>query len=184
MRSGRGIGLLPFLAMLSAAAGANAGSATECEVLLDLPPAPLYGTMMLSEGVAKAPGLLILRGSGPVDRDGNFPGSKNDSLKLLARGLAERGIASLRIDKRGIGASREAAPDEAVLRVRTYAEDAAHWLDRFHAEPRISRLFILGHSEGALIAPRSGARSPGSSCSRRQASGSAPSFAVNSPPPV
>ncbi|HWA44288.1 MAG TPA: alpha/beta fold hydrolase [Hypericibacter adhaerens] len=106
----------------------------------------------MPDGSDPVPAVLILAGSGPVDRDGNLPGARNDSLKLLAQGLAERGIAALRIDKRGIGESRAAGIREEDLRVETYVADAVGWLDLLHAYRRIERLSLLGHSEGALVA--------------------------------
>ena len=54
--------------------------------------------------------MLLIAGSGPTDRNGNsvgLPGA-NNSLQYLAEALAERGIASVRYDKRAIGASRAA----------------------------------------------------------------------------
>lgn len=125
---------------------------TERDVTAGTEPASLYGTLTLPEGVAPAPGVLILAGSGPVDRDGNLPGLLNDSLKLLAHVLAEQGIASLRVDKRGIGASRKAGPQEELLRFDAYVADAGRWLQLLRAEPRVARVFLLGHSEGALVA--------------------------------
>jgi alpha-beta hydrolase superfamily lysophospholipase len=96
--------------------------------------------------------VLVLAGSGPVDRDGNLPGWTNDSLKLVAQQLANRGFISLRVDKRGIGESRLAGPREEDLRFNTYVTDALTWLQVLRAEPRVSCTFLLGHSEGGLIA--------------------------------
>lgn len=112
----------------------------------------LHGSLIVPDRGARSATVLILAGSGPVDRDGNLPGLRNDSLKLLARGLAERGIASLRIDKRSIGQSRAAAMREEDLRIQTYVDDAIGWLAFLGARQDASPLFILGHSEGALIA--------------------------------
>jgi pimeloyl-ACP methyl ester carboxylesterase len=112
----------------------------------------LRGTLTLPDGTGPTPAVLILAGSGPVDRDGNFPGAPNNSLKLLARGLAERGILSLRIDKRGIAASRAAAKREEDLRFDTYVDDAVAWLAFLSRQDRVSRILLLGHSEGALVA--------------------------------
>ncbi len=112
----------------------------------------LHGSLIVPDRGARSATALILAGSGPVDRDGNLPGLRNDSLKLLARGLAERGVASLRIDKRGIGQSRTAAMREEDLRIQTYVDDAIGWLAFLGARQDTGPLFILGHSEGALIA--------------------------------
>ena len=89
----------------------------------------LHGTLLLPAAGGMAPVVLIVPGSGPTDRDGNQPQLRNDSLKQLAEGLAKRGIASLRIDKRGIAASRAAAKQESDLRFDDYVADAAAWLD-------------------------------------------------------
>lgn len=112
----------------------------------------LHGSLIVPDRGARSATVLILAGSGPVDRDGNLPGLRNDSLKLLARGLAERGVASLRIDKRGIGQSRTAVMREEDLRIQTYVDDAIGWLAFLGARQDAGPLFILGHSEGALIA--------------------------------
>ncbi|WP_051971986.1 alpha/beta hydrolase [Massilia sp. 9096] len=113
----------------------------------------LAGTLMLPAATGKMPVALIIAGSGPTDRDGNstVPGFRSDSLKLLAAALAQQGIASLRYDKRGIGASRAAMPSESALRFDDYVDDAARWLATLKADPRFSNVVVIGHSEGALI---------------------------------
>lgn len=112
----------------------------------------LYGTLVLPEGPNPVRAVLILSGSGPTDRNGNNPAGANDSLKLLAHGLAAEGIASLRVDKRGIAASAGAGLREDDLRIETYVTDAVAWLDFLRGELPQSRVLLLGHSEGALIA--------------------------------
>lgn len=87
-----------------------------------------------------------------MDRDGNGPTTKNNCLKLLAHELAQRGIASLRFDKRGVARSASACRSEVELRFHTYVDDVLGWLARLREEPRISQVYLLGHSEGALIA--------------------------------
>jgi hypothetical protein len=96
---------------------------------------------------------LIIAGSGPTDRNGNIGGmpGANDSYRMLARALAERGIASVRYDKRGIAASGAAATSEAELRFETYVEDAVAWLRLLREDPRFSTVTAVGHSEGSLI---------------------------------
>jgi uncharacterized protein len=114
--------------------------------------APLRGTLLVPPGDARIPAALILAGSGPTDRNGNQPTTHTDNLKLLAHGLFAAGIATLRIDKRGIGASGPAALAEADLRLDAYVADAKAWLAFLRTQDRIGRVFIVGHSEGALIA--------------------------------
>ncbi len=123
----------------------------------------LAGTLTLPSKTAHAAVVLIIAGSGPTDRDGNNPlAARNDNLKLLAEGLADAGYASVRYDKRGIGASAAAGPREADLRFDTYVEDAAGWIRMLKADPRFATVSVIGHSEGSLIgmlaARRAGAR--------------------------
>lgn len=127
--------------------------ATSEDLTLETPTGTLYGTLELPGGGGPHPVALILPGSGPTDRDGNsalLPG-RNNSLELLAEGLAARGVASLRIDKRGVGESAAATPGEAALRFDVYVEDALAWLEKLRGDSRLGRLTVIGHSEGALI---------------------------------
>ena len=110
----------------------------------------LRGTLTLPSGTGRVPAVLILAGSGPVDRNGNLPGMTNNSLMLLAHGLAAQGIASIRVDKRGIGASQTVR--ESDLRFTTYVDDAVAWIEVLRSQPRVEKLVLLGHSEGALVA--------------------------------
>jgi len=114
--------------------------------------AGLCGTLTLPHGVSAIPAVLLLAGSGPVNRDGNLPGQPNDSLKLLAHALATQDIASLRVDKRGVGSSQVNATREQDLRFTRYVDDALAWLAVLVPIERISAVFLLGHSEGALVA--------------------------------
>ncbi|MDR2214067.1 MAG: lysophospholipase, partial [Pseudomonadales bacterium] len=120
---------------------------------LEIPAGTIHGTLLLPQAATSVPVVLMIAGSGPTDRDGNTVGllGKNDSLLLLAQALAEHGIASLRYDKRGIAASREAGPSDADLRFENYAEDASAWLDLLAQDSRFSTRYLLGHSEGSLL---------------------------------
>lgn len=113
----------------------------------------IEGTLELPAHSFPVPVVLIIAGSGPTDRNGNsraLPGA-NNSLKLLAAGLAERGIASLRYDKRGIAASRSAMTREEDIRFDHYVSDAEGWIRQLRADPRFSTVTVAGHSEGSLI---------------------------------
>ncbi|WP_079201749.1 alpha/beta hydrolase [Pseudomonas sp. CC6-YY-74] len=113
----------------------------------------LHGTLLRPLSAKPVPVALLVAGSGPTDRDGNNPaGGHSDSLKRLAQALAKHGIASVRYDKRGIAASRTATPDERDLTVEQYVADVAAWGQLLKADGDFSRLILIGHSEGALIA--------------------------------
>lgn len=131
-------------------------------VRLETPTGTLHGTLLLPAGGGPVPVALLVAGSGPTDRDGNsavLPG-RNNSLKLLAEGLAARGIASVRYDKRGIGESRSAAVSEAEVRFDHFVDDAAGWLRQLDADPRFTRVVVVGHSEGSLIGMLAAQRAP------------------------
>lgn len=114
----------------------------------------IQGSLLQPEGSAKVPVVLIIAGSGPTNRNGNSAGSSgnNNSLKMLAEGLANQGYASVRFDKRGVGDSAAVAKTESAIRFETYVDDAAAWLKMLKADTRFSDVVVLGHSEGSLIA--------------------------------
>ncbi|MET4685089.1 alpha/beta hydrolase [Brevundimonas faecalis] len=116
-------------------------------------PAPLHGTLLTPEGQAKAVA-VILPGSGPTDRDGNSPqfGIRASTYRLLAEGLAEHGVASIRIDKRGVGESAAAGPAEADLRFSAYVDDTRAWAAEAAMKAGRPCAWLIGHSEGALVA--------------------------------
>lgn len=97
-------------------------------------------------------GILIIPGSGPIDRDGNLPqiGMQTHMYRLIAEGLAREGIASLRIDKRGMFGSAAAIADPNDVTIEAYAQDTRDWL-RFMAQD-LDCIWIAGHSEGGLVA--------------------------------
>jgi alpha-beta hydrolase superfamily lysophospholipase len=132
-------------------------------VRLETATGTIHGTLLLPAAASgRVPVALIIAGSGPTDRDGNTPllPGKNDSLRLLAESLAASGVASVRYDKRGIGASAGAAARESDLRFTTFVDDAVGWLAWLRADGRFSRLAIVGHSEGSLIALLAAQRAP------------------------
>lgn len=145
--------LLGAAILTAAAVLGHAAEVSEQAILLDTPGGAIAGTLALPAGPGKPLVVLIVAGSGPTDRDGNNAlAGRNDSLKLLATALADGGVASVRYDKRGIGASRAAAPGESALRFDTYVDDAAAWVAKLQADARFAAPVLLGHSEGALIA--------------------------------
>lgn len=109
---------------------------------------------------------VILPGSGPTDRDGNSAqfGIQAGTYRLLAEALAEEGIATARIDKRGIGQSAAAGPSEADLRFSTYVDDAVAWATRAAQEAGQPCAWLIGHSEGALVALAAANQAPRRVC--------------------
>lgn len=138
---------LAFAALLSALA-----APVETPVALPSDPAPLHGALLTPDGPVAA-AAVILPGSGPTDRDGNSPlGVNAGTYRLLAQALAERGVATVRIDKRGIGESRAAMRSEAAMRFDDYAADARAWAAEAARRTGRPCVWLIGHSEGALVA--------------------------------
>lgn len=140
--------------MLTAAAAVARPASFRAEAwTLPTTPGHLAGTLLVPNGDGPWPVALILAGSGPTDRDGNstqFPGG-NNSLKQLAEALTDAGVASLRVDKRGVAGSASAAISEFDLRFDDFIGDAAAWCARLQADPRFSSLTVVGHSQGAQV---------------------------------
>lgn len=141
-----------ILAATLAATTTPVWAAGPVETFVDIP-GPLRGTMLAPSGGAHGPAILILAGSGPTDRDGNNPlGVKGATYRLLAEGLAAKGVTTLRVDKRGMFASRQAAIDPNAVTVVDLAADAHLWAARLKAETDAPCVWLLGHSEGSLVA--------------------------------
>ncbi|WP_372754204.1 alpha/beta hydrolase [Mariniflexile sp.] len=111
----------------------------------------IQGTLLVADSSKKTPIVLIITGSGPTDRNGNNPIMTNNAIKMLAEGLTENGISSLRFDKRGIAESQSASTNELDLRFETYINDVIEWCAVLKKDSRFNHLIILGHSEGSLI---------------------------------
>lgn len=145
------LGLLAF-APVAARAGAPQ-SPHEAAVALKTGTGVLHGTLEVPAGSPPYPVALIIAGSGPTDRNGNDAkyGLETDCYKELANALAKRGIASLRYDKRGIGASKAAAPAQSKMRFGGFVSDAVAWGRKLRRDRRFSSLTVIGHSQGSLV---------------------------------
>lgn len=123
----------------------------ETEITAPGPEGPLGGALLQPGG--DAPVVLIIPGSGPTDRDGNNPlGIKAAPYKLLAEALAARGIGSVRIDKRGLFSSQRAVADANKVTIADYAHDVHAWIDTIRRRTNAPCVWVLGHSEGGLVA--------------------------------
>lgn len=116
----------------------------------------LPGTLTLPAiYTGKIPVALIVAGSGPTDRNGNSAGplrAQNNSnlYAILAWQLAERGIASVRYDKRVIGDNLKKL-DLPATSIEDFVGDAAAGAKALATDKRFSRVVLLGHSEGAEL---------------------------------
>ncbi len=120
------------------------------EITTDVAAGKLYGTLLLPEAAPPYALAIFISGSGPTDRDGNQPGMKNNSLRMLAEQLARQGIASLRYDKRMIGQSK-VSMTESEIRFDHYIDDVCQWVEMMRKDVRFSKVYIVGHSEGSLL---------------------------------
>jgi len=109
----------------------------------------LRGTLISTASKEKV--VLIIAGSGPTDRNGNSAmGLENNSLKMLAEGLAENGISALRYDKRGVARSQIKNFSEADLSFDDLVADAKNWINWLEKEG-YNRVIVAGHSQGSLV---------------------------------
>jgi len=117
----------------------------------------LAGTLAMPPEGHAAPAVVLVSGTGPIDRDVTFAG--HALFRTVAHTLARQGIASLRFDKRGVG---ESEGDFSLARVADFVSDvlgATEYLvgkGGFTAE----RVGLLGHSEGGMVALAAAARAP------------------------
>jgi dienelactone hydrolase len=121
---------------------------------------PLPGTLAVPAGPGPFPAVVLVHGSGPNDRDETIEGNK--PFRDLAWGLASRGVAVLRYEKR----TRQHADKLGGVKNFTVQEetvdDAVAAADLLRHTPGIDprRVFVLGHSLGGMLVPRIGRRDP------------------------
>ena len=123
---------------------------TETDITVTIDSSVLSGTLTLPD-TKGGPVALIIAGSGPTDRNGNSMFTQNNSYQMIARELANMGIASVRYDKRGIGKSAKAMKRESDLRFEDYINDAVAWIELLKKDNRFNSVTVIGHSEGSLI---------------------------------
>lgn len=131
----------------------------ENEIAIDSDGNRLSGTVCLPDDHRRFPLVLMVHGSGPLDRDENMKGQRLDVFNTIAHCLAREGIASLRYDKRGCGRS---SGDYYAAGIADLVNDAVRWFDALSQRTFVTadRIFALGHSEGCIIVPQVSLRRP------------------------
>ncbi len=114
------------------------------------------GTLTLPRSKHRAPAVLLVSGSGPQDRNETLMGHR--PFLVLADYLTRRGIAVLRVDDRGVGGSTGNVFESTM---EDFAADARAGVEFLKGRDEIdpARIGILGHSEGAIVAPLAAAMS-------------------------
>jgi len=110
--------------------------------------------------VERPPVALLIAGSGSTDHDGNGPQIKPATLKKLAEQLAARKIATLRYDKRGAGGWKPEFGRPEDFRFKDYVDDAAALVNYLRSSGKFSKVILVGHSEGGLVAILTARRVP------------------------
>ena len=116
---------------------------------------PLNGKLLLPENLEKpVPAVVFVHGSGSSNMDERV--MKLTPFKDLAEGLVEHGIASIRYDKRSFAHGRKLIKAGNLTVREEVIEDAVLAADFLRSDPRIDseNIFIIGHSMGAMLAPR------------------------------
>ncbi|NBL64875.1 alpha/beta hydrolase [Flavobacterium sp. NST-5] len=110
----------------------------------------LNGSLYLPEKDGKNL-VIVIAGSGPTDRNGNQIGVKNNSLKLLAEGLAKQNISVFTFDKRIIAEMKNGNFSEGELTLDSMIVDVERIISHFEKTKKFKKIILAGHSEGSLI---------------------------------
>jgi uncharacterized protein len=139
---------------------AKPSSFVEREMTLGSSEWALPATLTSPAGTGPWPGVVLVHGSGPNDRDETV--GANKPFKDLATGLASRGIAVLRYDKRTMVHRAKVATLKNFTVTQEVTEDAIEAVKALRAQPGIDpkRVFVLGHSLGGMLIPRIGLADP------------------------
>jgi alpha-beta hydrolase superfamily lysophospholipase len=133
--------LFAFVPSVSAFAEESSIKIGAIDAVLTMPP-----------GVERPPVALLIAGSGSTDHDGNGPQIRPATLRKLSDQLVARNIATLRYDKRGAGGWKPEFGRPEDFRFKDYADDAVTLTNYLREGGKFSRVALVGHSEGGLVA--------------------------------
>ncbi len=157
------IRLVPVPASPTASLPPDSAAVVEREVATGAPGFSLPGTLTLPRAAVEAgrdvPCVVLVHGSGPNDRDETI--GPNKPFRDLARGLAGQGIATLRYDKRTRVYAAASVPEGRSLDMDVETcDDAVAAVAFARQQPGVAAdsIYVLGHSQGGLLAPRIAAR--------------------------
>jgi alpha-beta hydrolase superfamily lysophospholipase len=139
------IGALVIVGLCAAMASAS-GEETQIRV------GNIDAVLTTPPDVERPPIALLIAGSGSTDHDGNGPQAKPATLKKLSEQLVARKIATLRYDKRGAGGWKPVFGKPEDFRFKDFVDDAAALVNYLRSSGKFSRLVVIGHSEGGLVA--------------------------------
>jgi pimeloyl-ACP methyl ester carboxylesterase len=117
----------------------------------------LAATLIIPPGKGPFPAVLLISGSGPHDRDETLFGHK--PFLVLSDYLTRKGVVVLRADDRGVGKSTGNRANATTADFATDAEAGVAYL-KTCSEVDVHKIGLIGHSEGAVIAPMVAARNP------------------------
>ena len=109
------------------------------------------GTLLIPQNFSKGKLVILIPGSGGVDRNGNLPGLTNNSLKLLAEVLYKDNIASFRYDKSVLHSIKNKDFKEEDISFNDFIDDAISAVKYFKNDERFSSIVVAGHSQGSLV---------------------------------
>jgi pimeloyl-ACP methyl ester carboxylesterase len=140
--------LVVVLALVSLCGAITDTSAGETQIRVG----NLEAFLTVPSDVEKPPVALLIAGAGSTDHDGNGPEAKPATLKKLAELLAAQKIATLRYDKRGAGGWKAEFGKPEDFRFKDYVDDAVSLVNYLRESRKFSRIVVVGHSEGGLVA--------------------------------
>ncbi len=140
--------LIGMLAIVGLCAAMASVSAQETQIRVG----NINAVLTTPPDVERPPVALLIAGSGSTDHDGNGPQAKPATLKKLSEQLVARKIATLRYDKRGAGGWKPEFGKPEDFRFKDFVDDAAALVTYLRSGGKFSRLVVVGHSEGGLVA--------------------------------